>query len=53
MNAGKQELWDLKKPLWTDGIRGVMEQVDREQTLEGLVIFYQVQEKKCASRRGI
>lgn len=52
MNAEKTRIVRLKKPPWTDGIRGIMEQVDHEQTLEGLVIFCQVQEKECCFKEG-
>lgn len=40
----------LKKSLWTNGIRGVTEQVDHDQSLEGLETLYQAQGKECDSR---
>lgn len=43
----EQVLWEFKKSLWTNGIRGVMEQVDHDQSLEGLVTLYQAQGKEC------
>lgn len=43
----------LKKSLWTNGTRGVLDQMDCEQGVEGLIAFYQVKGKNCASRRDM
>lgn len=50
INGKKTSFMGLKKSLWTNGIRGVTEQVDHDQSLEGLETLYQAQGKECDSR---